>query len=112
MISPAKFYGGAREVSAAAHVIKSHQRGRVWRFNHTSVGVYSCQLPTTDETTHEPPVDGGPLYYLINDGSKDVTITRRKGGSTDTLFTLEDGKAAIILFANRDYRYTIHDYAT
>lgn len=112
MITPSTFYGGAVEVSTAALVIRTHRRARVYRFNHTVASAYSCQLPTLDESIHEVPPPGGPLYYLVNDGTMAVVITRRAGGATEVLFNLTASKTAIIVFGNGDYRWTLHDMAT
>ena len=112
MITPAAFYGGSYDVTVAVHVIQSWRVARVYRFNHTVAGTYEAHLPTVDEIYHETPPNGGPQFYLVNDGTKTVRVKRRKDATTDSIFLLVTGKAAIITFASGDYHWTIHDIAT
>lgn len=106
MISTAEFYGGAKDVSTGSSTYSiTDTSTRVYRVSWTS-GTNRVNLPPlgTDAIATIP--EGGPLFYIVNEGSVSVTLAYSSNGSTTTA-TLPANDTAIVLLRDRGTAYLI-----
>lgn len=108
MISTAEFYGGAKDIGTASSTYSITDTSiRVHRASWTS-GTPTINLPGTGFIgVVAPSPEGGPLFYIVNDGSVSISIAYTFNGSAQATTLLGTNRTALVLGDDRSFGYTI-----
>ena len=107
MISTAEFYGGAKDIGTASSSYSITDTSiRVHRASWTS-GSASITLPPLSTQAVAEIAEGGPAFYIVNDGSVSITMSYGTTGGLFQTFTLATNRTALILVSEGSITYTV-----